>query len=135
MTDFLWDSAWETGVTAIDDQHRELISRMNQVSQGFKDGREVIEIGKMLIYMKRYVEFHFDTEEALMLGSDYPGYDRHSRIHTDMRQKVKYILDDYFVEKGFDPNDVLNFLLTWLSDHINTEDRAMATYFKGIDLS
>jgi hemerythrin len=130
VQEFLWNPAWNTGVAEIDDQHRELFRRMGDLALSLTQGRQKTETGKVLIYLRQYVGFHFDTEEALMLRLSYPGLDQHKLLHDEMRVNVGALVEAYLAEGNSVPGNLMDFLVTWLLDHIDRHDKALATFLK-----
>ncbi|MDI3280784.1 MAG: bacteriohemerythrin, partial [Bacillota bacterium] len=77
-----WTEDLATGVTQIDDQHKELIERVNQLLAACSEGRGKEEVGRTLNFLSDYIVFHFGTEEKYMTQYDYPGYNSHKAQHT-----------------------------------------------------
>lgn len=130
MQDFLWNPAWDTGVPEIDEQHHELFRRMGVLAVSLFQEREEVETGKVLIFLRQYVEFHFDAEESIMEKGGYQGLDRHKAIHDAMRGQVQSLVDSYLAGGKDLPGSLMDYLVSWLLDHIDKEDRAMASFLK-----
>ena len=130
MQQFLWNPAWETGVKEIDEQHHELFRRMGELALSLSSGREQTETGKVLIYLRQYVDFHFAAEESSMQKADYPGLVTHKSIHDSMREQVNALVEAYLADPQAVPNNLMEFLVTWLVTHIDKEDMAMASFLK-----
>ncbi|MFH0823652.1 MAG: hemerythrin domain-containing protein, partial [Pseudomonadota bacterium] len=75
-------------VPKIDEQHRALIKKFNEVGDAVWDGRGRDEIGKLIGFMVDYVQFHFADEEATMLDCAYPGYSVQKSAHDDFVRRV-----------------------------------------------
>ena len=58
-----FDETLVTGNDMIDGQHKELISRINQLLESCEDGQGKIKAVKMLDYLMEYTDFHFSAEE------------------------------------------------------------------------
>lgn len=130
MQDFLWNPAWNTGVSEIDAQHHELFRRMGDLAVSLSREREQAETGKVLIYLRQYVDFHFAAEESVMAKGGYPGLDAHKAIHDAMRAQVHTLVESYLVGEGDLPGSLMDYLVSWLLDHIDKEDRVMASFLK-----
>jgi len=130
MPDFLWNPIWETGFPDIDRQHQELLRRMESLAMVLAGGGELLETERTLLHMGEYVEFHFQAEEALMRQFEYPGLPLHQAHHDALRSQVRSLVDAYVADHELVPMSVMDFLVGWLSDHIDKHDRAMAAFFR-----
>jgi len=63
----VWDQAtMGTGVPEIDQQHRELISRLDPLLEAMKQGRSQEELKGTIAFLAEYTKFHFGHEEECM---------------------------------------------------------------------
>lgn len=126
-----WTNDLSVGVEAIDNQHKELIRRMNS----FFDSMNTDNQGKvleMLAFLSDYVVRHFKDEEALQIKYNYPGYSDHRKIHQDFMKDVQRMKDD-INSHGFTvaTKSLVGLTLTnWLTLHINREDKAVGRYVR-----
>lgn len=130
MPNFLWNPAWESGVEEVDGQHKELLRRMELLSIKMIEGGELAETERTLLFLRDCVEFHFNAEEALMRKIDYPGLAGHHKVHIEMRKKVNDLVHGYRHGHNIEPSGVMGFLVSWLIEHMNGEDRKMATFVR-----
>ncbi len=127
-----WTKDLSTTVPEIDEQHKELFSRINSLLEacGRDKGKEVV--GRTIAFLDDYVVTHFSTEEGLMARTAYPAYERHKQEHqvfigrmADLKRK--------FHNEGADP-DVVHLttrtLVEWLDVHIRETDRALGEYLR-----
>lgn len=123
-----WTKDLETGVENIDNQHKELFVRIDNLLEACRNGVGMTEVNRTLDFLMRYVVQHFEAEEAVMRSTLYPGYDAHRRMHADFRAQVEKMAHEIRAE-GFGPSAVVKVNLTivgWLNDHIRRFDLAMA---------
>jgi hemerythrin len=112
-----------TYVPAIDEQHQELINRINSLlSLGLKAGNEETE--KTLDFLGSYVIKHFGDEEVLHLQSGYPKRAEHHAFHQKFIDTFKKLRADY-LQKG----NSLQFtqqldrsIINWIVQHIRGAD-------------
>lgn len=130
MSVFDWDPAWDTGVPEIDLQHRELLRQMERMMAALVAGREAAETERTLLLLGDYIETHFRTEEVLMAESGYPGLATHRAVHDGMRERVMALVATYQRNPGEVPGDVMDFLTSWLVDHITGDDLQMAAHLR-----
>lgn len=130
----LWKDTYELGVPQIDAQHKELFRRVEAFLQVLrsKDTWEdkLPKINETLEFMKGYVVEHFRDEEEYQKKINYPEYEAHKQIHSDM---VGYVLEvsKQFEESNNDENLMQQFggkLLAWLINHVAAEDQRIADY-------
>lgn len=127
-----WTEDLATGVTQIDDQHKELIERVNQLLAACSAGRGREEVGRTLNFLGDYVVFHFGTEERYMTQYDYPGSKSHEAQHagfikefTDL--KGKFETEGPTLEVITKTN---RWLVQWLINHIKEVDRELGAFLK-----
>ncbi len=71
----------KTGITIIDEQHKELLCRINKFFDVLSSGVSGKDLDETATFMERYIALHFSTEEDYMLTYNYPGYANHKRVH------------------------------------------------------
>ena len=77
MTVITFDDNLITGNKTIDEQHKELIDRIQQFVSACESEDARVKAIKMLDYLDEYTEFHFKEEEKLQKDVDYPGLEEH----------------------------------------------------------
>jgi hemerythrin len=68
-----WDNSLSVGVDLIDEQHKTLLERLNDLSNAVEMSHGETETGKTLDFMVDYTDFHFSAEEKLMAEQGYQG--------------------------------------------------------------
>lgn len=97
MTVITFDDNLITGNKTIDEQHKELIDRIQQFVSACESEDARVKAIKMLDYLDEYTEFHFKEEEKLQKDVGYPGLEEHIKKHEEFRHTVK-VLYDYLDE-------------------------------------
>ncbi len=125
-----------TGNKTIDDQHRELIARIDKFVKVCEDGDGKVTAINMLDYLAEYTEFHFTAEEKLQQDAGYPGYADHKAKHDEFKGTIT-VLHNYLDElDGPDQafvDQVKTKVIDWLFGHIETYDRSVAEYIFLVD--
>ncbi len=126
-----FDESIMTGNKMIDEQHRELIEKINQLVQSCEQGREKVKAIKMLHYLADYADLHFNEEEALQERIQYPGLLEHRQKHEDFRRSVSELFEMLEEEEG--PSErfveaVHRNVTEWLYGHIKGFDVSVASY-------
>ncbi len=119
-----------TGNALIDEQHKEIIEKINKLVNTCENGSCQIESVQMLDYLADYTEKHFQEEEALQEEVGYPGLVEHKKRHDEFRVAVKE-LHKMLEEEG--PSEkfveaVQENVTDWLYRHIKGFDCSVATY-------
>jgi len=121
----------ETGIQEIDDQHQELIARINKVIGMDDAGRTEKETKETLDFLAQYVVKHFSTEDVYMNRCAYPmcylHQDQHSGfVETFTELRNKFEKSGYSHELATELNA---FIVTWVVNHIATSDANFGRYY------
>ena len=134
---FAFTDAYKTGIELVDDEHCrlfEIIKETNDLIHEELLHDKYDEIVRLLTELKNYTEFHFHDEEVLMERIQYPGLDAQKRAHSAFVDKLVDIdlsdLDDIDNNQQTYLNDLVQFLLTWLVNHIKGMDKKIAVYMQ-----
>lgn len=126
-TNTTWSDDLSVGVEAIDDDHRLLLSLMDQLQQAVDGGENRETVGSVLNALIDYTEFHFEREERMMEACDYPDLDDHQEFHAKLRTKAQNIRNAYLLDPDAELGEkVMEFLTGWLRHHIMGTDKAYA---------
>lgn len=118
-----WTADLETGIAPIDRDHKVLVSLLNQVQETIGDREERAVLGSVLNSLVEYTSYHFAREEKLQEVAGYPGLDDHRRLHDRLSGQVEDIRRRYHQDaESVQADEVLNFLTSWLVDHILKQD-------------
>lgn len=135
MAFFDWNDTYSVGVVKIDNQHKRLVQIINELSDamGAGKGREVL--GNVLKELIAYVNTHFKTEEEMMVQYGYEEYENHRYEHEKLTDEVKRFFDDYQAGKAPLSIQIMNFLRSWLMDHIVVKDKKFGKFLnsKGVN--
>ena len=134
---FAFTDAYKTGIELVDDEHRrlfEIIKETNDLIHEELLHDKYDEIVRLLTELRNYTEFHFHDEEVLMERIQYPGLDAQKRAHSAFVDKLVDIdlsdLDEMDNNQQTYLNDLVQFLLTWLSNHILGSDKKIGAYMR-----
>ena len=122
----------ETGVPKIDEQHKELVSRINAVLASGAAAASHEETQKTLAFLEEYVIKHFGEEEVLQRQSKYPKFEWHKEQHRSFIAEFKK-LEEEFAANGASAkfNVGMNLsIIKWITTHIKTVDVAFGAYYR-----
>lgn len=127
-----WTPDLSVGVKEIDDQHRELINRLNALGEAMMKGMGKDEIGRLLDFLGSYVITHFGTEERFMARYNYPDLASHKMQHTQLISDFRQFRAE-FDQSGAKLTLVLGLnakLVAWLKEHICGTDKLLGGFLK-----
>ena len=128
-----FDNSLVTGNAMIDEQHKELIGKIDKLLSVCEQNGGKVEAIKMLDYLSEYTEFHFGEEEKLQEEVAYPAIEAHKEKHADFKKAVAELHEMLVEEEG--PTQafvdaVQKNVVDWLFDHIKNMDQALASYIQ-----
>ena len=131
-----WDQSLSIGIRLIDEQHKALIKRLNDVSVAIEANVGDREISTTLAFLTEYADYHFSAEEKHMAEHDYPGLEAQKMKHKEFMDTLSN-LDQDFEEEGSTrglSDAINNFLFNWLTHHIQGLDQQFGNFLteKGI---
>lgn len=120
-----------TGNALIDEQHKELIDKINDLIRACENGDGKVKAMKTLNYLEDYTNFHFTSEEALQEEIGYPGIAEHKAKHQEFVNTVKELFEMLEEQEG--PTEafvsqVNRNVIEWFYQHIQGFDRSVAEY-------
>ncbi|MGC9141544.1 MAG: bacteriohemerythrin [Caldimicrobium sp.] len=125
-----WSEKLVTGVKECDDQHKKLVSLINELYDAMKQGKGKEVIDKALDELVKYAGYHFTTEETLMSKYGYPELAAHKREHEYFKNKIKEFLDKKAKGEVTLSVEVMSFLKDWLLKHIMGTDKKYGPFLK-----
>ena len=129
-----FDKNMEVGVKLIDDQHQELITRINAfVGLGVKS-YSPDETRKMLDSLGDYIKKHFSDEEKLHASVKYPEAAWHKCQHALYIKEFEELYKEYN-ENGISTAFTLkmtNSIIGWIVKHIKSADVHFGKFHKSL---
>jgi hemerythrin len=128
----MWKDSLKIGVPLIDDEHKELCERTDQLFAACSQGKGKAEIIKTLEFLEGYTLKHFADEEKLQRASAYPKCKEHKELHDFFKLQISDLKKE-IAANGASITVVSKtnyFLMNWLISHIQREDKELAEYLK-----
>jgi len=132
MPTFLWDERYETGISAVDLQHHQLIDLINGLGDAILRG-ETGDMDRLYGELLDYAGVHFSEEERLMAehGLSPVVIARHHGLHAQFVRQIEQMYAGG--KRSSDLVQPLNhFLTSWLLLHILGEDKEIARSIAGM---
>ena len=129
---FEWDDSFLVGVDLIDEQHKKLFKRINDLIKANKENKGEEKIAETLEFLGDYTVKHFDDEEELQQEYNYPHYDTHKEIHEDFVQEITDFKND-FEAGNVDTAQMMKFnkrITQWLVNHVKGIDQKLGEHIK-----
>lgn len=120
-----WNDGYKIGVAEIDEEHKLIVDNFEKLYFSAKNGNGFELYNEILLFLEKYVSFHFEHEEAYQKSISYAGYDEHKSLHDNFRAQV---LEQVKIlsEKEVTSRDLVKLLLfikEWVIYHILVEDK------------
>ena len=118
MAVLTWKDDYSVGVTAMDTQHKQLFSLINQLYDAMQKSTMDETIKTVLPGLLNYTKMHFAAEEKLIGQANYPELEAHQAYHREFTAKITETVEKY-KSTGIAPTvSLVTFLKDWLKDHI-----------------
>lgn len=135
MTFMPWSTDIAVGLSDVDAQHRWLVDCINQLHTELSgDAPDKAAIGATLEGLMDYTMNHFIMEEDLFERHAYPETLTHKAQHNKFTGTIMEALTAF--EDGQNvSHDILEFLKTWLLQHIMRTDKSYVPFLKAQGVS
>ncbi|OOM82081.1 bacteriohemerythrin [Clostridium puniceum] len=125
-----WDWTLDIGIDSIDNQHKELFNRLDQLFTSIKDGKGNDEVIKTLDFLEEYVIEHFNEEEEIQNKINYPLFNIQHMQHEEFKSELKEFRR-VFETQGASTLLALNIqqkLVDWFKNHIMNLDKDLGDF-------
>lgn len=127
-----WSNDLSVGIEEIDNQHRELIGRINQLFDACNQGKGKATVQETIKFLEDYVIIHFGAEEKTMVQYGYPDYANHKAHHQQFVASFAELKNRLEADG---PGAYLVILtnrivVDWLNSHIRNVDKVLGAFLK-----
>lgn len=126
-----WRAEWESGDRLIDEGHRRLLDRANDLLDVSQSGcsRERLLAGMDALLAE--IGTHFSEEESVLAGLGYPGLEIHAGLHRELVRAATELRARSEAE-GFETGALLDFLVERVvMNHLVSADALFFGYLRG----
>jgi len=127
---FRWSDSYAVHLPEIDAEHRSLFLIAGELHKALLTRTTPEKFRAILRNLLAHTEEHFQHEERLMRGVNYPSYEWHRRQHDTVRKRAKSLARRIAGGDSDAPTLLLEFLACWIRDHIALTDNMMAAYLR-----
>ena len=124
----VWRPAMSTGLAWQDEQHKEILRRIDQLVDAIEKNQGASVIGELLEFLGEYVDRHFRSEEAFMRKSGCGSCELHAECHRVLRENLAEIKAT-FNRHGASTMVVVkmqSLVRDWLINHVLAIDKQTA---------
>lgn len=124
MALFDWNDEYSVGVYQMDNDHKKLFSIVNKLHEAMKDGIAEAAVAGIIKELLDYTRFHFEEEEKLMEGINYPGLSAQKSAHKMLISKIEEFKQEAANGMAiFVASKLVNTAVDWLKNHILVLDK------------
>ena len=129
MAKIEWDAKFETGHQRIDFEHRIFLDliRMFADEADRDEASDPRRMNRQLMEITKYAEFHFVSEENIMVDVGYPDVEAHREFHSVLLAELRDMAFRLRAGRA-KARDLVEFLYHWFAQHTSTKDKLIAEY-------
>lgn len=129
---YTWKKEYSLDVEELDLQHKNLLAMINKLIMFQNESKAIVR--RLIDEVIAYAEFHFLSEDNIMMITQYDGFEQHQKVHKMLLKKLRNQYTHY-VNGQIELKEIIVFMARWLIDHIIAEqnDRALARYLRSSD--
>ncbi len=129
----VWDGQLETGIAAVDADHKRMIDFINLIEKANKANLDRLANRELLGHLLFVIHKHFTREEDIMRASSYHNINQHIDAHKVLIDTMNMMVADY--EKRGAIIYILDYIAGYFKIHFKEHDNILAEFLKPNPLS
>ena len=125
-----WNDSYNVGISAIDNQHKELVGMIGDLYESMVAHKSREVLAKSFHRLDEYILSHFTTEEYYMQLYNYPSLEMHKQQHNEFTAQIGEFKKRFSSGKAELTLELTKFLKEWLLSHIKTYDPLYVPHLK-----
>lgn len=130
-----WTEKLATGISTIDNQHKELFIRINGLVVAIKQHRCKAEIDGTIAFLDTYARVHFSEEEKHMRDTNYKGWEEQREDHNKYLAALAELKEEASLPRvpgsTYDLSATTNqVVVDWIVDHIMKKDMKFGEFLR-----
>ncbi len=117
-----WRPEYELGLAAVDAEHRELITLINELHAELDEPVDAEAVELLLGEIYAAIAAHFALEEREMMAAGYPEYVAHKADHEALLDQLLGMMDELAGDSSAALDGLGQRLKAWFVDHFSTFD-------------
>ena len=131
-----WNDGLSVGVDILDDDHKNLLKIINNLSQALDKNQQLDVILSIFDELEEYTLVHFKREESFLKKCNYKNYDDHKQQHQTFADKIPELKEKLLdIHDTISAQDISIYLTDWLLEHIISEDMPVISLFEECGLT
>lgn len=126
---FEWDPSYSVSVQLLDRHHQHLFGLVNGLHFAMLNQQGTAVLAATLEELVTYTRMHFVAEEVLMEAFSFPGYLQHRMEHERLTRTVTEFQSQFLSGQERLSVQLMEFLKSWLADHILGTDKKYSEFF------
>lgn len=127
-----WNESLMINVEQIDAQHHKLVEIVNNLFDAMSEGKGNEVLNSVFEGLIDYTKTHFATEEEYMAKYNYPKAEFHKIEHNDLTRQAVELYEKFKSGQATISVPVLNFLRSWLNNHILSADKEFGEFLNSV---
>ena len=124
---FVWKKKYEIGVYEIDAEHQIFLKIIKKVDYALKNKLDEMIISSIVKELFLYADFHFCSEENIMLANNYPDYLSHKEEHSKLLDTLSNLIVTFNVQI-ISHEKLMEMLTDWFINHTTKIDLKLGNY-------
>ncbi len=124
-----WKKEYSVGIFEIDAEHKIFLKTIKKIHNAFEKHIELDIQKRLLTELYKYADFHFTSEENVMLMCNYPDFEAHLNQHVELMQKLADIVNFNDISK-INEVGLVDFLVKWFKEHTTSTDLKLGKFLQ-----
>ena len=129
-----WDDSFKIGIPLIDERNQrfmEIAAKLEELNAVKRKKEEDFDsIGESLADVMEFARMHFNEEEKILVGKQYPEVNQHRQDHKQFVKKMMTFRRLFSEEPVQVTDDVVAYVREWLPAHIKEQDSRYAPFIR-----
>jgi len=117
-----WKPEFSVNVSAVDDEHREMIEMINEFHELLGSQSDSDFLDNFLGEIFNGISAHFALEECLMQSVGYDEYENHKADHEELLDQIRDLMDCHIEDPAAGSARLRQELGDWFAHHFSTFD-------------
>lgn len=134
MEGLTWNDSYRIQIPLIDERNQRIIEiaakfeELNSAKR--KKDEDYDTIGEALADIMEFARMHFNEEEKILVGKQYPELNQHRREHKKFIKKIMAFRRLYSEDPPKVADDAVKYIRAWLPLHIRDQDSRYAPFVR-----
>ena len=124
-----WSEKLSVKISMFDNEHKKLIDIFNRLHEAMSQGQGQNVLAGIMVELSDYTKNHFSHEENVMKKYGYPGLTEQKKAHEEFIGKLTDAQDQYNNGNVSLSIPMMNFLWSWVQNHIKKMDQNYSEFF------